>query len=210
MRLVVEEPRSIVAFEDRYYKLLASYCENAANDANHDGQALLAEAVTAPLDHHKPTYSQAYTTFAFNFLTCSNIAFLQRKPNVIAQRLDLETLSRTIISGSGDLGTAEASPQHSKDELLWLLAHFIALNRALSIAQGSVYLEALYEQLCPLVDDIRIRSAPQPAEDGAESSDDEDESAIRKANPLPAYVLHQLEFLVNENGIGELLNRFTS
>ncbi|KAK8098550.1 HECT-domain-containing protein [Apiospora kogelbergensis] len=206
VRLVVEEPRSIVAFEDRYYKLLASYCENAANDANHDGQALLAEAVTAPLDHHKPTYSQAYTTFAFNFLTCSNIA----KPNVIAQRLDLETLSRTIISGSGDLGTAEASPQHSKDELLWLLAHFIALNRALSIAQGSVYLEALYEQLCPLVDDIRIRSAPQPAEDGAESSDDEDESAIRKANPLPAYVLHQLEFLVNENGIGKLLNRFTS
>ncbi|KAK8045014.1 HECT-domain-containing protein [Apiospora rasikravindrae] len=207
VRLVVEEPRSIAAIEDRYYKLLASYCENAANDMDHSGQEVLAEAVTAPLDNRKPRYPEAYTTFAYSFLTCSDIAaFLQWKPDAIAQRLDLETLSRTIISGS----RAEVSGQRSKDQLLWLLAHFIALNRALSTVQGSVYLEALYQQLCPLIDDIRIRSAPQPAEDEADSSDDEDESAIRKANPLPAYVLHQLEFLVNENGISELLSRFTS
>lgn len=204
---MVEEPGSIKAFEDRYYKLLASYCENAANDTNESGQDLLAEAVTAPLNHQKILYPEAYTTFAFSFLTCSNIAFLQKKPDVIAKRLDLAALSRAIISGSG---IAELAGQRSKDELLWLLAHFIALNRALSTAQGSVYLEALYQQLCPLVDDIRVRSAPQPAEDEADSSDDEDESAIRKANPLPAYVLHQLEFLVNENGISELLSRFTS
>ncbi|KAK8084705.1 HECT-domain-containing protein [Apiospora hydei] len=206
VRLVVEEPRSIAAIEDRYYKLLASYCESAANDIDHSGQELLAEAVTAPLDHRKTKYPEAYTTFAYSFLTCSNITFLQKKPEAIARRLDLETLSRTIISGS----RAEVSGQRSKEQLLWLLAHFIALNRALSTAQGSVYLEALYQQLCPLIDDIRIRSAPQPVEDEADSSDDEDESAIRKANPLPAYVLHQLEFLVNENGISELLNRFTS
>lgn len=30
----------------------------------------------------------------------------------------------------------------------------------------------------------------QAAENGAENSDDEDESAIRKVNPLPAYALH--------------------
>ncbi|KAK6850703.1 HECT-domain-containing protein [Apiospora arundinis] len=208
--LVVQEPKSIEDFEARYYKLLASYCDNAANDADRSGQEMLAEAVTAPLDHHKPIYPKAYTTFAFNFLTCSNIAFLRRRPDAIAQRLDLETLSRTIIDGSGESGIAEGSAQRSKDELLWLLAHFIALNRAFSTSQGSVYLEALYQQLCPVIDDIRIRSAPQPAEDEADSSDDEDESAIRKANPLPAYVLHQLEFLVNENGISELLSRFTS
>ncbi|KAK8130863.1 HECT-domain-containing protein [Apiospora sp. TS-2023a] len=207
VRLVVGEPRSIKAFEDRYYKLLASYCENAANDTNESGQELLAEAVTAPLDHARILYPEAYKTFAFSFLTCSNIAFLQKRPDAIAKRLDLATLSRTIISGSAIAGI---SGQRSKDDLLWLLAHFIALNRAVSTAQGSVYLEALYQQLCPLVDDIRVRSAPQPAEDEADSSDDEDESAIRKANPLPAYVLHQLEFLVNENGISELLSRFTS
>lgn len=103
----------------------------------------------------------------------------------------------------------------SKDGLLWLLAHFIALNRSVPISQGSKYLEALYLQLSLVASDVRIRSSTT-REDEEEDEDDDDasdidaERVIRELGPLPSYVSGQLEFLVNEDGISALLSKFTS
>lgn len=94
------------------------------------------------------------------------------------------------------------------DDLLWLLAHFIALNRAIPAYRGSRYLEALYLQMSFLAFEIRSRSNPQ--EDDEYASDTDEDAEIRDVPPLPEYVVDQLEFLVNEDGIADLLNRFAS
>lgn len=146
--------------------------------------------------------------FAFSYLTSPDLVFLESNADQVVQGLDLQVLSKTIIDG---FSRPDGAGQCSKDDLLWLLAHFIALNRAMQTAQGSVYLDALYQQLCVLADDIRLRPAQQtiPVEQEASSSDDE-KSDAKDIGPLPFYVQQQLAFLVNEDGTTELLSRFTS
>ena len=146
--------------------------------------------------------------FAFSYLTSPDLVFLESNAHQVVQGLDLQVLSKTIIDG---FSRPNNVGQCSKDDLLWLLAHFIALNRAMQTAQGSVYLDALYQQLCVLADDIRLRSVQQTATVEQEaSSDDDEKSDAKEMGPLPAYVQQQLAFLVNEDGTTELLSRFTS
>lgn len=146
--------------------------------------------------------------FAFSYLTSPDLDFLESNADQVVQGLDLQVLSKTIIDG---FSRPNGVGQCSKDALLWLLAHFIALNRAMQTAQGSVYLDALYQQLCVLADDIRLRSVQQttPVKQEAPSDDDE-KSDVNDIGPLPSYVQQQLAFLVNEDGTTELLRRFTS
>lgn len=102
----------------------------------------------------------------------------------------------------------------SKNGSLWLLAHFIALNRAAPTSQGSKYLEALYLQLSILVDDIRIRYSRHSSADEANNDDNKElikrEDENDDSTPFATWILNQLDFLVDEDGISELLSRFTS
>jgi ubiquitin-protein ligase E3 C len=131
---------------------------------------------------------------------------LQRRPGSIAKLLDLEALSQSIVH-------AFSGPEFPKnvigDDFLWLLAYFVALNRAAPASRGSRYLEALYLQMSFLALDIRSRSNSQEKGDEYASDSDED-IVIQDFAPLPEYVADQLGFLVNEDGIADLLNRFAS
>ncbi|KAI0133532.1 HECT-domain-containing protein [Xylariales sp. AK1849] len=204
--IIKKRPSSITGVSDRYYKLISAYCKQSGKNVKLEmatsEQQSLAEAISTPLAQVSPGL-QAYEAFAFSFLTTADILFVEQMPTRCAKFLDLETLSRSIIAG---FKNQERVHQSSRDGLMWLLAHFIALNRATSTSQGAAYLEALYRQLTELAADIRLRTAP-PDEDN-ESSDELDESA--STNPLPSYILSQLNFLHNEDGIAELLSRFTS
>jgi ubiquitin-protein ligase E3 C len=61
-----------------------------------------------------------------------------------------------------------------------------------------------------LADDIRLRSNPPRDKDDQYASDSDEDTEIQDFAPLPEYVVNQLEFLVNEDGITDLLSRFTS
>ncbi|KAI1848922.1 hypothetical protein JX266_005350 [Neoarthrinium moseri] len=206
--IIKREPAAIVAVSDRYYRLVKTYCEGHGGKASElpsTEQQLLAEAISAPLAQGD---GKAYSAFAFSFLTSTNLHFLQVNPSQVASFLDLQTLS---ISTIDVFAHQDRIHQRTRDELLWLLAHFIALNRASPTSQGVVYLEALYRQLTELAPDIRMRTAAQGGEDSAETSEDEaDEADLAAAGPMPPYVMEQLLFLVNEDGIADLLSRFTS
>jgi ubiquitin-protein ligase E3 C len=133
---------------------------------------------------------------------------LQQNPVPIAQCLDLQALSQSIIN---TFSTQESFDKVQGDGLFWLLAYFVALNRTISASQGSTYLEALYLQLSALATEVRLRHNQEIDVDDADESSDEDEDvASKKSRPLPPYVADQLDFLVNEDGISELLKRFTS
>jgi ubiquitin-protein ligase E3 C len=137
-------------------------------------------------------------------LTAANVDLVEQNPKEFANDLDLSALSRGIINV---FSRPESTYHTSKDDLLWLLAHFIALNRVAGSSQGLLYLQALYRQLSVLAADIRLRSSPR--EDDDEDDSDEQDASFT-ATPIPVYVTKQLEYLVNEDGIAELLSRFTS
>jgi ubiquitin-protein ligase E3 C len=207
MDIIKERPSALNGVTDRYFKLISTYCKQV--DSNGDGRQLpgtgcprLVEAISAPL---ATSDEKSYEAFAFSFLTSAHLVFLQNRPSEIAQYLDLQVLTQSIINGYVH---QDRLHHHSRDELLWLLAHFVALNRSSATPQGAAYLEALYRQLSALSADIRMRPSSRGKEAMADDeSDDEDVKAI---TALPGYVLEQLEFLVNEDGIAELLRRFTS
>ncbi|KAI1648960.1 uncharacterized protein F4817DRAFT_48838 [Daldinia loculata] len=212
--IVRKRPHSITPILHRYYKLISTYSQRSGQEDSNSTVELdiVAKAVTAPLIPSTQGVSvlPAYQAFAFSFLTSSNLLSFQRDPTRIASYVDLQLLSQSIIdtiSGREHVGTL------SKNGALCLLAHFIALNRAASSSYGVNYLEALYLQLSILVDDIRVRydrhDTRNEAEGGngdtSEHDDDTEDSA-----PLSTWVLNQLDFLVDEDGISDLLSRFTS
>ncbi|KAL7622401.1 ubiquitin-protein ligase (E3) [Parahypoxylon ruwenzoriense] len=210
--IVKKRPVSLAPILNRYYKLLAEYYEQSSHvDIPVEYQQVLAEAAVAPLVSEPQgefPIIRAYQAFSFYFLTSSSLSFLQQDPTKIAHFLNLQALSQSVInaySGREKIGA------FSKKGSLWLLAHFIALNRAAPISQGSKYLEALYLQLSILADDIRMRYGKYRTHNGA---DDDDDASMRDDDvedfALSTWVFDQLDFLVNEDGISELLNRFTS
>ncbi|RYP62392.1 hypothetical protein DL771_009764 [Monosporascus sp. 5C6A] len=211
--IVSRRSSSVLPIFDRYYKLLARYFEESGRaEIPLSQQQVLAAAVSAPLrpgSRKEAAGLRAYQAFAYSFLTSSRLILLQQSPAQIAQFLDLEALSQGIVE---TFSTGQHVDKISKDDLLWLLAHFIALNRSVSKPQGSLYLEALYLQLSVVATDIRIRSAAyqENDDDDDDASDTSAEKGIREVGPLPHYVTSQLEFLVNEDGISTLLTRFTS
>lgn len=148
---------------------------------------------------------RTYQAIAFTFLTFPKLLLLQQNPGRIASNLDLEVLSHSIIDAFSTRTRLEST---QGDGLFFLLAHFISMNRAASGSQGSNYLKALDLQLAFAASEIRSRYNPEISVE--DSSDEDDGAATKAARPLPPFVAGQLEFLVNEDGISELLKRFTS
>ncbi|KAI0548033.1 hypothetical protein F4679DRAFT_552356 [Xylaria curta] len=208
--IVKKRPTSIKPILKLYYVALARLAGGSSiTNSSQEQDQNFFEAVIAPLTSNSQSGIpdlDAYQTFAYTFLTSSKLGLLWRDPTSVSQLLDLNALSQSIIYSF----SAPRSPNTvTKDELLWLLAHFVALNKAAPMSQDSKYLEALYLQMSFLAADIRSRSNPQEKDDEYASDSDED-TEIRDFMPLSEYVIDQLQFLVNEDGITDLLNRFAS
>ncbi|KAI0142706.1 hypothetical protein GGR57DRAFT_382441 [Xylariaceae sp. FL1272] len=204
--IIKYRPACVKPVLDSYYTALTRLYQDPGLGSSSQKQGnMLAQAVAAPLasSFDREPDTLAYQSLAFSFLTSSHLEFFQRAPSCIAQSLDLPVLSRSIIDA---FTNSQLPASVSKDDLLWLLAHFITLNKADSNAQGSQYLEALYLQMGYLAEEIRSRSRSSRE---ADESDLEDDIEMLDFSPLPAYVALQLNFLVNEDGIANLLLGFS-
>ncbi|KAI0174560.1 HECT-domain-containing protein [Pestalotiopsis sp. NC0098] len=205
--MIKRRPTCIDRISDAYYMLIARCCQQSGYGGQVEpiavGQDLLAEAIAAPLS--RPDEG-SYEAFAFSFLTSQNLRFLQANPETVAKFLDAGMLSQAIVTG---LVQHHRANQVSRDGLLWLLAYFVALCRATPPSRSSAYLEALYRLLTELSADIRIRNRSQQTTIGS-SDNESDDSDGETIGPLAPYVVQQLESLVSEDGIAELLQRFTS
>lgn len=228
--IVEQRPSSVKPVLKLYYTALTRLAEGHWVHSSEDHDHVLCKAVVAPLT--SPTNSgkfiymsyscasliltntlsgmldlTAYHTLAYTFLTSPKLDLLERNPRSLAHVLDVRALSESIVQAFSD----PRFPCHAtRDELLWLLAHFVALNRAAPVSRGSKYLEALHLQMSFLAVDIRLRSTPPQEENEEFSSDPDEDTEIQDFTPLPEYVVSQLEFLVNDDGITDLLSRFAS
>ncbi|TRX90850.1 hypothetical protein FHL15_008254 [Xylaria flabelliformis] len=143
-------------------------------------------------------------------VTITNI--VKKRPTSIKPILKLYYVALARLADGGSV--ANSPQEHSRNFFEAVIAPLTSnptsvLNRAATMSRDSRYLEALYLQMSFLAADIRSRSNPQEKDDEYASDSDED-TEIRDFMPLSEYVIDQLEFLVNEDGITDLLNRFAS
>ncbi|KAI0203591.1 hypothetical protein F4808DRAFT_457860 [Astrocystis sublimbata] len=206
--IVTARPSSVKPVLELYYVSLVRLADrySAAEVSAEEAQDLLGAmlAPLAPEASSGPPDLVSYQRFAYTVLTSPKLGLLQHNINSVTSVLDLGALSQAIIHSF----SASRLPA-TNDGLLWLLAHFVALNRAVPVSRDSRYLEALYLQMAFLATDIRSRSNP-PERDNEYSSDSDEDTEMEDFAPLPDYVVDQLQFLVNEDGIADLLNRFAS
>ncbi|KAH7020935.1 uncharacterized protein B0I36DRAFT_367409 [Microdochium trichocladiopsis] len=204
--LVAKRPWSVGSILGRYYHVAARYFSEVADPAE---EAMLCEVVRAPLSSEKTSdLKSAYHAIAFHFLTFEGLPVTRQNPEILSAVIDYRLLS-DVISNAVLYGTS--ANKTSRDGQLWLLAHFIALSRTSAGGQDTIYLRALYLQLSSLAVDIRLRYNQDDSGDGDQISDDEDLKMLDPASStLPDFVAEQLEFLVNDDGISELLRRFTT
>jgi len=206
VEIVTQRPLCVNAVLGQYYRNLARFFGDSAEQSD---QAILCGAVQAPLASGNASLrDSAYTALALQFLTCADLPVIQQNPGTLAAIVDHRSLSDVI---SNAVLSGKKVDTASKDDQLWLLAHFIALSRASPGGQDTIYLRALYLQLSRLATDIRLRYNQEDALDDDQVSDEDDLAMVDPAtSTLSRFVTDQLEFLVNDEGISELLRRFTT
>ncbi|GJN82126.1 hypothetical protein PLIIFM63780_005663 [Purpureocillium lilacinum] len=186
---------------DRLYNALAQLCK-ADETVRLDG--LLAEAVISPLSVATGNNeSAAYRALAFSFLARSDLVQFERRIEAFSRGIETAKLSRAIRAGYSTGSGSRAFA--SKDDLLWLLAHFIDLTR-LHMASSDKFeiLGALLPQLSSVAGELNTRAASPASPDA--SPETQPSSSMQ---PLPIYITQQLGSLVDNDGISRLLRDFS-
>lgn len=136
----------------------------------------------------------AYEEFARSFLIQQDILVFEQNVHLISTQIDILRLSAVLIK---TLSGSSGDTVH-KENQLWRLAHFIALQRANNQESSHpLYLRALSMQLSTLSDEIRA----------AFSTED---SGKTPRLALAPYVLGELSTLADKDGVSGLLEKFTS
>ncbi|KAK4189371.1 hypothetical protein QBC35DRAFT_145670 [Podospora australis] len=175
-----------------YYQVIGEYCRRWEPSCSLR-QQLLGDLVAIPL---RVIPQSAYPEFAYSFLTQRDITLFESNIALFFPHIDTDRLADSLGDGNPD-GSRSAE---RKEDLLWLLAHLVALQRAKQ--QGSTQLrppKALYSLVAALSTEIRAAySTTEPR------GSTEDEVV---AQGLPPYVSNQLASLTDRVAISGLLER---
>lgn len=146
------------------------------------------------------TLQEAYGAFASDLLISA--PGLSSQTSTFARHVSISKLAFAILR----LYASPRLEKLSRDHLLWLLAHFIALQKAQKDARREMlYLNALYVQLSALNSDIRQRldtsGNPEPSGDELFNNDQQ------IGSPLPSFVSEHLLSLVDRDELSLLLEQ---
>ncbi|CAK7216499.1 ubiquitin-protein ligase (E3) [Sporothrix bragantina] len=173
---------------------------NKDNGALEENTALyLQKAVFVPLtppeDAPAGFLQRAYAEFAESFLA-QPLLLLENSTVSLAGQIDVDALSQAVVDV---YGTSTQKPRPSSEELIYLLAHVVDLQKQMhEKSQGSLlYLKAVYTQLSFLSNNIRLRFA------GSSKADD-----VKPAQDK--YLEAHIRSLVDKEEITRLLKRFTA
>ncbi|GAB0131688.1 E3 ubiquitin-protein ligase [Epichloe bromicola] len=199
-RLTSYNAQTILNSIDSYYTALAGLYQDRRNEKWGD---LLFDALNAPLNVVSfDVLNAAYKALAFAFFTSSDLGVFETHSARLSSNVKTTKLAETIQFVYGSL--PESLP--SKQDLLWLLAHFISLGRAsLDSSAKFAYLNALLVQLTYLSPEISTW-INLTTKTGDRLNDDEGASL----QPLSPYVSKQLLSLVDHDGISNILQDFSS
>ncbi|KAG6222636.1 hypothetical protein E4U24_004427 [Claviceps purpurea] len=201
LKLVSHDSHTILHSIDGYYTALADLCKDLKDEK---WAELLFDALSGPLKAvpNDEVSEAAYKALAFSFLTKSNLNLFESQSMLLSRSICAAKLSETIQSTYASFQGSFPS----KQDLLWLLAHFISIGRAsLDPSAEFAYLNALLIQLTHLSSEISLRVSPTANTGG--SMDSNDNAALQ---PLEPFVSKQLLSLVDHDGISSVLQHFSS
>ncbi|ODA79904.1 hypothetical protein RJ55_05501 [Drechmeria coniospora] len=199
IQIISDSPTIVIKSIGQYFEALAQL--SRSHEAGH-WKELIATALTIPLHQESDDESCAYSALAFSFLAKNGLTQFEANIDLFSEAIDTGKLSMAIIA---DYDVKSGRAILSKDDLLWLLAHFIDLGHIrLNPSDKFAYLSAVFSQLSFLSADLSARSSIRSTSDVP--SNDPDSSI---ATPFYPYVSHQLSSLVDHSGITKLLHDFS-
>ncbi|KAF4476898.1 putative E3 ubiquitin protein ligase [Colletotrichum fructicola Nara gc5] len=206
-QIVGATPESISKSLRQYYTVLADI--SSASDLDESGLEVISRAVLMPLgaiSGNDINPSATYEAFSLSFLARHDLRLVEQHAEVFFRNIDLGRLATAITEVYLD-GRINGV---SRDQQLWLLAHFIGLHQGSGAkSQGLQHLNALHLQLSSLSADISLRLSVKPAEPNP-STIDSNSADDQLIQPLPLYVTQRLTSLVDRNGISILLAELTN
>lgn len=184
-----------------WYKVLGRLCQET--DLPSSTQEMICSLVVAPLDvPHDLDFIKhtAYQILAVSFLTQPDLARCSGIVTRLAANIDLDQLSNYIPDLSHKL------PKHDSNAILWLIAHYIAINREKEQRNSRFLFIKTLESLFPLCSS-QIRAGFAVA---SKDSGDFAESEQDGPDVLPPFVRQQLQSLVDKAALQDLLEAFTA
>jgi len=147
----------------------------------------------------------AYYEFAVSFLAQPELHLFESNIDSFAADVDVDALSDSLNNGS----LPDARTSGSQANLLWLLAHFIVLQKnRKQLVLHSHSLRVLSSLLSALSLQIRVAFAAAGLKASTEIEDLDD---ISEPQPgLPPYVSDKLTSLTDRDEISGLLEKFTA
>lgn len=145
--------------------------------------------------------SAVYTSFACQFLAKGNIALFEDNIDSFVPIIDIERLSESICQVYSAFSAA-AGP---RDELLWLLAHFVHLSgNQLHVQPSLGQIRCIYMQLAALSSEISLRFAQRHV---SEDDDFEMDGVQLSVNP---YISQHVSWLISPEGTSKILRDFAT
>ncbi|SPQ26829.1 83e2b5bb-b7cd-4b81-b9d5-e27a3a1c63a3 [Thermothielavioides terrestris] len=201
VEITTARPQAVQPVLGEYYSVLGRYCRILGPTS--ELASSVRSAVCAPLtaENAPDSFIQtAYGEFATSFLTQPDISLFESDVGSFGANVDVDRLSVSL-----DARRIETSG--SQADLMWLLAHFIVLQKTRrQLALHSHSLRVLYSLLSVLSNQIREAF---PASDLKPSSAaSEIEEGVQPM--LPPYVSSHLASLTDKDEITGVLEKFTS
>ncbi|GAB1315989.1 ubiquitin-protein ligase (E3) [Madurella fahalii] len=197
-------PQSLQPVLGRYYGMLGKYCRNLGQTSHL--LDLIRHAVVTPLlaSNAPESFTRAaYYEFASSFLTQPDLFLFESNVDSFAAHVDINHLSDSLLARL----SAEAGTSGPQEGLMWLLAHFVVLQKTRKQeVLHSRSLKALYSLLSAISDQVRAGFAPSDMRDPGESDGVEELGG----QTLPPYVSDKLASLTDRDEISRLLEKFTS
>jgi ubiquitin-protein ligase E3 C len=170
-----------------------------------------ADWSTALTDHGIESFTRtAYYEFAVSFLTQPELVLFESNIATFAAVVDVDRLSDSLSTGI----TPDPKASESQAGLMWLLSHFIILQKTRKqLVLHSRSLRVLYALLSALSTQIRAGFEASALKASGDVRDlDEVPSDIEEVPQpaLPPYVLDKLASLTDRDEISGLLEKFTS
>ncbi|KAH6842802.1 hypothetical protein B0I37DRAFT_204008 [Chaetomium sp. MPI-CAGE-AT-0009] len=197
-------PQSVQHALAELYRVLGKYCYSLGPTSQL--LDLIRGAVGTPLstiDAPRSFTQAAYSEFAVSFLTQPDLALFESNIDLFAADVDVDRLSKSLQDGM----VTERKTAGSQAGLMWLLSHFIVLQKAKKrLVLHSHSLRVLYSLLSALSTTIRAGFAASDLKTSDVTSDVED----APEPVLPPYVSDKLSSLTDRDEISGVLEKFTS
>ena len=204
--LAARIPRQLAQYSQEYFKTLG---ELATGQRTEDRELLLATVVSL-LHPMTPRVDSVYEGFASEFLTVPELSTIFGNLDTVAHCIKYEFLTAAMSNLLFPSSQTDIIQSKSRENLLWLLAHYIHFRRSAVLEQNedkalpeALYIKIISKLISFLADDIGDRMDTFIS--GSTINTDVSSSTTLSSTPLPVFVRAEILTLINQENVSSLL-----